>query len=137
MLDMQKIQETVPVKFGDETYQIKYISDERIREISKQKNINLNSVLTPEADKDVPVSENIISSIMDAVFNSEFIIAVACESCTGWTGIMSGGKPFPCNEKNKRAVFEAFGNRAMFIYKNSRSERTFMNGGTLEEDLKN
>ena len=79
---------------------------------------------------------SIVTNVMSAVFNSDFITSVASLAVQNWDGIISNGKPMPCNDKNKQTVFSKFGNRALFIYRKCRNEKVFI-GADLEGDLKN
>jgi len=146
MLDLTKIGKSVVVKYGkDETYTINFVTDERIRQLADRKNIGMESILDPNRDSDdnkdekdekVDPKDTIVISVMNAVFNTDFVTSVVCEACTDWTGIYEGKKPFPCTDKNKKMLFETFGNRALFVYRKCRDEKLFM-GGRLEDDLKN
>lgn len=148
MLNMANINQEKTVNYGkDETYTLCYMTDERLREIAGKNNIGIESILSPNMGRDDKdkvegdvsadeTKETLAVNVMNAVFNTEFVISVVCEVCSGWTGIFNGKIPYVCDDKNKALFFRTFGNRALFVYRKCRDERLFM-GGTIEEDIKN
>jgi len=143
MLDLGLIEKTIKIDYADdESYEIQYITDEFIRQRAAEDGVDLENVVTSMLVQSGPdeTEENetlrIFKSIRDAVFNRDFVIDVACEAVKTWTGIVADGKPLPCNDENKRLVFDKFSNRARFIYSRCFNEKLFMNT-TMEADLKN
>jgi len=112
MLDLEKLGEAKWAQYGqdkdEEAYLVKFVSDERARQILSKNGIEPDKVLEKIDDPDV-------------------YMLLIHEAVQDWKGIYkSEGKPLPCNEANRDLVFKEFRLRAMFVLGQCRSEKLFM-----------
>jgi len=120
MIDMEKLSEKIWVNYPDsegESYLIGYTTDEDIRAIAAGY----------KGDH----------KLVDIAFLPDFQVDILVKFVHDWKGINANGKLWPCNEKNKKALFNKFlSSRGDFLLKEMRNEELFF-GCKLEDDLKN
>ena len=145
MLDLQKMGGRVWVKYSeDESYEISYFNDEQVRLEMGRDNSTFAKYLenkkeTPAEGEQPEVKETpdpFVMAFLSALFSTPFKLAICIKAVTDWKGLYNGNDPLPCNDKNKKIVFEKFANRLDLIFKSCRDESLFM-GYSLEDDLKN
>jgi hypothetical protein len=159
MLDLQKLEKIITIEFSDdESYNIRFVTDEFLRQMAAEHKINFREAIqsfftmfevqkempekTPEdkkvkREKQMMDDLDIFNIIQDVVQNIPFAVEIACHACVGWKGVIGlDGKPYECNDENKRVIFEKFSTRTMFIYRRCRYEKLFINY-QLDDDVKN
>jgi len=146
MLDLQKMGGRVWVKYSDdESYEISYFNDAQVRAEIGRDNSTFARYLATKNDAPVEEEEKekvdvkpdpYVSALFSALFSTDFKVAAAIKSVTNWKGLYNGKTPLPCNDNNKKIIFETFASRADLIFNNCRDEKLFM-GYSLGDDLKN
>ena len=116
MIDLDVLEAEAWVDYAeDESYKIKFITDERIR---------LEGERVRAEFKDVDDPDELI-----AKSEKEIMIPLLTECVLDWKGISSKGKPLPCTDENKKLIFEKFiVTRGQWLFVQCRDTSVFVGG---------